>query len=292
MPCHAAMAIMRLTPRDRYLLEVLDETRYLTAPQVQQVCYSGASVRTASRRLTLLRRRGLVTCLTHRTFHDRRAFWCLAPLGRAAAVELTGKRSDTPRDCALAALQIDHMIAANQIFCDLCIEHRAGRLGSFRWFASRHACFDLGHTHLTPDAVVVAAASGNCHWMYCLELDRGTMSLAALAAKFSRYGHLHHDADLRQQDDLLWEVRAASWVLFACPDTRRALQAARLAAETGLERFWAGPPADVATGLAAAVGTETAAPSTEALPGLSGGITPPPDTFPAAGGQEGLACGA
>ena len=44
MPCHAAMAIMRLTPRDRYLLEVLDETRYLTAPQVQQVCYSGASV--------------------------------------------------------------------------------------------------------------------------------------------------------------------------------------------------------------------------------------------------------
>lgn len=289
MACHAA-AIMRLTPRDRYLLEALDETRYLTAPQIQQICFSGASVQTASRRLTVLRQRGLLNCLTHRTFHDRRAFWCLAPIGRAAVVELTGKRPDPPRACALAALQIEHLIATNQIFCDLCIEHRAGRLGSFRWFASRHACVDLGHTHLTPDAVLVAA-SENSHWMYCFEVDRGTMSLVALAAKFRRYGELYRIAGLRRHHDPLWEARAASWVLFACPDDRRALQAARMAAETGLERFWAGPPADVAASLAAAVGADTAWPLPEALPGMLGGIMPP-GTFRAVGGREGLACGA
>ena len=289
MACPAA-AIMRLTPRDRYLLEALDETRFLTAPQIQQICFSGACVQTASRRLTQLRQRGLLTCLTHRTFHDRRAFWCLAPLGRAAVAELTGKRPDPPRACALAALQIEHLIAANQIFCDLCSEHRAGRLGSFRWFASRHACVDLGDTHLTPDAVVVAAASENCHWMYCLELDRGTMSLVALAAKFRRYGQLYHVAGLRRHHDPLWEARAASWVLFVCADDRRAVRAARLAAETGLERFWAGPPADVAAGLAAAVGPDTALALPEAQPVMLGGITPP-GTFRAVGGREGFVCG-
>jgi protein involved in plasmid replication-relaxation len=291
MACHAAAAIMRLTPRDRYLLEALDEMRYLTAPQIQQICFSGASVQTASRRLTLLRRRGLLTCLSHRNFHDRRAFWCLASLGRAAVAELTGKRADPPRACALAALQIEHVISANQIFCDLCIAHRAGRLGSFRWFASRHASVDLGHTHLTPDAVVVTAPSKDCHWMYCLELDRGTMSLVALAAKFRRYVHLYHAAGLRRHNDPLWEARTASWVLFACSDDRRALRAARLAAETGLERFWAGPPADVAASLATAVGPDTAPPSSEAVPGMLGGITPP-GPFRTVGGKGGFACGA
>ena len=289
MACHPAAAIMRLTPRDRYLLEVLDETRYLTASQIQQICFCDASVRSASRRLTLLRHRGLLTCLTHRTFHDRRAFWSLAPLGRAAVAGLTGKRPDPPRACALAAVQIEHVLSSNQIFCDLCTEHRAGRMGSFRWFASRHACVDLGHMHLTPDAVVVVAVSETCHWMYCLELDRCTMSLVALAAKFSRYSQLHQAACLSRHHDPVWQARGASWVLFACPDDRRAVRAVRLAAEAGLERFWAGPPANVATGLAAAVGPDTTPPLPEVLPGMFGGITPP-GAFRTIGGLEGFAC--
>jgi hypothetical protein len=274
MAFHAATAMMRLTPRDRYLLGVLDEIRYLTARQIQEICYFPASVRTVSRRLTLLRRRAMLACLTHRTFEDRRAFWCLAPLGRAVAGALKGKRPDQPRACALAALHIEHLIETNQIFCDLCAEHRAGRLGSFRWFASRHACVDLGHTSLIPDALIVAATSEKHHWMYCLELDRGTMSSAALSGKFRRYGQLYHASGLRERDPL-WEARATSWLLFASRDDRRAVQAAHLAAESGLERFWAGPPENVAAGLAAAVGPKTLPPLTDALPELSGGITPP-----------------
>src|SRR5437879_13291144 len=82
MTMASAVAMLRMTSRDRGLVEVLNEVRYLTTAQVQRVCYPSASIQTTSHRLTVLRRRGVVACLTHRTFDARRAFWCLAPLGR------------------------------------------------------------------------------------------------------------------------------------------------------------------------------------------------------------------
>ena len=85
MTIASALALLRMTPRDRALVEVLNELRYLTTAQVREVCYPSASAETTSNRLTILHRRGVLACLTHRAFDDRRAFWCLAPLGRAAA---------------------------------------------------------------------------------------------------------------------------------------------------------------------------------------------------------------
>ncbi|HLW58821.1 MAG TPA: replication-relaxation family protein [bacterium] len=269
-----AAAIMRLTPRDRALLEILNELRYLTAAQIRAVCYPSISVRSASHRLSLLGRHGLLTCLTHRAFDDRRAFWGLAPLGRAAAGGLAEAPADRARACAVAALQIDHLIATNQVFCDLCALHHTGRLGAFRWLGAQHAQVDLGDTHLVSDAVILIASPGGCVWMYCLELDRGTMSPLALRAKFARYRLLHQIAD-RRRDDPLWDIRATSWVLFACSDTARAAQAAHLAGECGVERLWAGTAAEVAGGLAASVGGETAPWPGDLPPGLAGGILPP-----------------
>jgi hypothetical protein len=269
----SAVALLRMTPRDIGLIEVLNEVRYLTTAQVQRVCYPSASIQTTSHRLTILRRRGVLGCLTHRTFDDRRAFWCLAPLGRAAAGSLAGTPPDGPRACALAAVQMDHLIATNQIFCDLCAQCRAGRLGPFRWFGSHHACVDLGETRVVPDAVILAVTPGGDVWSYALELDRGTMAPVALAAKFRRYRILRQIASLRRHEPL-WEVRATSWVLFACPDPRRAALGAQVAAECGLERFWAGTALELPVSLAQSIGSDLA-PPVDALPGLPGGVVPP-----------------
>lgn len=278
VPCAAAV-IMRLTPRDRILIEVLHELRYLTVAQIRQACFPSAALGTTSHRLTLLRRRGLLDCFTHRTFDDRRAFWSLARLGRAIAGTLTEGSPDRPRTCALAALRMDHLIATNQVFCDLCSEHQAGRLGPFRWFGSHHAPVDLGETGVIPDAVILAASPEGHRWMYCLELDQGTMAPPALCAKFTRYRLLHRIASLRRHEPL-WEVRAASWVLFACRDARRASHAAHLAAECGLERLWAGTATELAAGLAASVGPGTLVLPADSLPGLVGGIAPPAASAP------------
>jgi hypothetical protein len=112
--------------------------------------------------------------------------------------------------------------------------------------------------------------------MNCVELDQGTMAPAALAAKFRRYRLLHHLATLRRQEPV-WEVRASSWVLFACKEDRRALVAAQLAMEAGLERFWAGTAAALPAGLADSIGPELG-PAPDALVELPGGVLPPDGT--------------
>lgn len=270
----AASALMRLTPRDRALVGVLYELRFLTAVQIQQVCFPTITPASASHRLGVLRRRGVLDCLSHRTFDDRRAFWGLTALGRAAALAAGGTAPDRPGAAAVAALHMDHLIATNQVFCDLCREHAAGRLGPFRWVGSHHTHVDLGQTRLVPDAVILVASPAGGWWMYVLELDRHTMPDAALAEKFDRY-HLMHRIAAARRDDPLWGLRADSWVLVACGDEKRAATAARLAAGCGLERLWAGTARECAAGLAAAVGPGPARHG--GLPSeFRGGAAPPP----------------
>jgi hypothetical protein len=271
-PCSAS-AIMRLTARDCALVGLLGELRYLTVSQIQQTCFPRASVRTTSHRLTSLRRRRLLDCLTHRTFEDRRAFWCLAPLGRSVAAALAGSSLSTPRVDAVAALYMDHVIATNQVFCDLCALHHAGRLGAFRWHASQHAGLDIDDTRVVPDAVILTARPDGAVWMYCLELDRGTMGWAALSAKFHRYRFLYRVA-ARREHEPQWQIWGSSWVLFASDNGPRAALAAEMATACGLERFWAGTPAELPAGLADSIGLESGHPPD--LPwGLPGGVAPP-----------------
>ena len=274
-----AATLMRLTRRDRALIEVLGEVRYLTAAQIQQVCYPSASADTTRHRLSLLKKRGVLTYLAHRAFEDRRAFWGLSPAGRTAAeavaaAEQGAPAAAAPRAVAVAALQIEHLIATNQVFCDLCGQHRAGRLGAFRWLGSHHAQVDLEDTRLVPDALILMGTPDGGVWMYCLELDQGTMAPLQLSAKFARYRRFHDIANLRR-DEPVWGIRASSWVVFACKDSARAACAAQLAVRAGLERIWAGTAAEVAAGLAASVGPETVIRLGDLPPGLTGGIVPP-----------------
>lgn len=157
----------------------------------------------------------------------------------------------------------------NQIFCDLCREHRAGRLSSFRWFGSHHTHVDLGHTHLVPDALILFPSPSRAWWMYFLELDRHTMSMPALAEKFERYALMQRIASTRA-DDPVWEARAGGWVVFACGDDRRASAVMDLAAAYGLDRIWAGTAETCAGGLAAVIGPE----SGEFIPAIQQGPDP------------------
>jgi hypothetical protein len=168
---------------------------------------------------------------------------------------------------------MDHLIATNQLFCDLCALRHARRLGPFRWYGSHHAGVDLEGTRVVPDAVILVTASDGAAWMYCIELDQGTMSPVALAAKFGRYRCLQQAAKMRRPVPV-WEARASSWVLFACRDGRRAALAAHLAEESGLERFWAGTAAELPMGLADSIGPDLVVPPEAAL-GLAGGVVPP-----------------
>jgi protein involved in plasmid replication-relaxation len=281
----AAPALACLTPRDRALLRVLRDLRYLTCEQAHRCCYPGLALPSVRARLGELRRRGLLTRLRRDGFTDRRAFWGLAPLGRAAGAALedaeggneTGEGSaGTARPAAVAALQLDHVIGTNELFCDLCEAHRTGPLPPLRWLAGHRSVVDLGHTHLVPDAVVLIAAPDGGWWTYYVERDRGTMPPQAIRDKLERYALLFTIAGA-QLGDPVWQTRADAWLLFACDHARRALRIAALAAEAGLDRVWAGPAEACAAGLAGSLRDVAAPRECPPLPLWAAGALAVPD---------------
>lgn len=286
----ATLALLRLTPRDRLLVKTLAEVRFLTVHQVRQICYPGLLPESVSHRLSLLRRCSILDRLGCRTFDDRRVFWGLGVAGRFAAGALTDGAVPRPAEIAVGAVLMDHLIATNQVFCDLWTECLAGRLRSFFWLGSHHARMDLGLTHLTPDAIIAIPAPGSDWWVYYLERDRGTMSAESLTDKCRRYRLLDRLSRERAGDSI-WDFRAGGWLLVACDDERRATVAAQAAADAGLERVWSGRADECAASLAAAVrvmpvphvGLEHPTVGVRALPGFTGGVPYPADDWAADG---------
>lgn len=280
----AAPALACLTPRDRALLRVLRDLRYLTCEQAHRTCYPGLALPSVRARLSELRRRGLLTRLRRDAFTDRRGFWGLAPLGRAAAAALEAEEhgrgagdetAGTPRPTAVAALHLEHAIGINELFCELCEVRRAGRIPPLRWLAGHRAAVDLGHTHLVPDAVVLIAGPEGW-WTYYVERDRGTMPPQAIREKLERYA-LFFKTAAAQADHPAWQLRADAWLLFACDDTRRAQRLASLAAGAGLERVWAGRANDCAAGLAESLDDVPRPPECPPLPDWAAGALAVPD---------------
>ena len=274
----AAAALACLTPRDRSLLRVLRDLRYLTCGQAHRACYGALTLRGARVRLGELRRRGLLVRLRSGGFTDRRVFWGLAPLGRVAAAALEGVETGAapeavavgmPRPDAVAALQMAHLIATNDLFCDVSAARRAGRLPACRWLAAHRSVVDLGHTAVIPDAVALIAGPDGW-WVYYLERDRGTMPPGAIREKLERYALLARMSEA-QRDDPVWQPRVDAWLLFACDDRRRAHRIASLAAASGLERVWAGVADECVGGLAASLAGVAVAEPHAPLPAWAAG---------------------
>ena len=283
----AAPALACLTPRDRALLRVLRDLRYLTGEQAHRSCYPGLAPGSVRARLGELRRRGVLAPLRRGVFADRRTFWGLAPLGRAAAAALDAAESGgtgdgsarTPRSAAVAALQLEHVAGTNDLFCDLCEISRAVHVPPLRWLAGCRSAVDLGQTHLLPDATVLIAGADDGWWTYYVERDRGTMPLQAMRDKLERYALLFKMAGA-QSGDPGWRARADAWLLFACDEIRRAERLTVLAAEAGLERVWAGLADACAPGLAASLRDVPAPRECPALPSWARGALAVPDTNP------------
>jgi protein involved in plasmid replication-relaxation len=282
----AAPALACVTPRDRALLRVLRDLRYLTCEQAHRACYPGLAPGSVRARLGELRRRGLVAPLRRGVFADRRTFWGLAPLGRAAAAALEAAErgggtedavATTPRSAAVAALQLEHVSGTNDLFCDLCETVRAGRLPPLRWLAGCRSAVDLGQTHVVPDAAVLVAGPDDGWWTYYVERDRGTMPLQAMRDKLERYALLFQVAGVRSGDPA-WQARADAWLLFACDEIRRAERLAVLAADAGLERVWAGAADACAAGLVGSLRDISAPRECPALPSWARGALAVPGT--------------
>ena len=284
----AAPALACLTPRDRALLRVLRDLRYLTCEQAHRSCYPGLTLPSVRARLGELRRRGLLARLRRDAFIDRRTFWGLGPLGRAAAAALDDAGggsaggggaggAGTQRAAAMAALQIDHVISTNDLYCDLCEVARSGALPPLRWLAGFRSAVDLGQTCLIPDAVVLAGGAECGWWTYYVERDRGTMPLRAMREKLERYAVLFKLA-AAQCADPAWCPRADAWLVLACDDARRAVRLASLAADVCLERVWAGAAGGYAAGVAASLRDVTAPQECPPLPAWAhGALTVPGD---------------
>ncbi|MHB8732250.1 MAG: replication-relaxation family protein [bacterium] len=283
----AAAALACLTPRDRALLRVLRDLRYLTCEQALRACYPGLAPRSVRARLGALRRRGLIAPLRRGVFADRRTFWGLDPLGRAAAAALeaaegggTADGSAAPsRSAVVAALQLEHLSGTNDLFCDLCEIARAGRLPPLRWLAASRSAVDLGQTRLVPDAAVLIAGADDGWWTYYVERDRGTMPIQAMRDKLERYALLFKMAGA-QSDDPAWQARADAWLLFVCDDLRRAKRLAALAAGAGLDRVWAGLADACAAGLAGSLSDVSVPRECPALPAWARGALAVSDTSP------------
>jgi hypothetical protein len=264
---------------------MLRDLRFLTCDQAHRTCYYGLALESVRARLRELRRRGVLRQFRRHAFHDRRRFWSLASLGRVAAAVLETMDVgaayapvESPRPSAVAALQLDHVIGTNELFCALWETHRDGRMPPLRWLAGHRATSDLGHTHLVPDAALLVAGPEGW-WTYYVERDRGTMSLEAIRQKLDRYVLLF-DTAAAQADDPAWHSRADAWVLFACDDPRRALRIAAAASDAGLERVWAGLAVECVPALAASLDDIDRGPESQACPPLPGwavGALPPAD---------------
>jgi hypothetical protein len=278
----AAPAFACLTPRDRALLRVLHDLRYLTCPQAHRACYSAMTLRSVRLRLSELRRRGLLAPLRRDAFTDRRTFWGLAPLGRTAAAALAdidggtpeAARPQPPRAAARAALQLEHLAATNDLFCDACEAGRAGLLPPAYWLAGCRSAIDLDQTSVVPDATLVVAGPDRW-WTYYVERDRGTMPLSAMREKTARYRLLLAMADA-QAADPAWETRADGWLLFACDDLGRARRIVSLAVDAGLERVWAGPADGCIAGVIGSLRTIARPEAAPPLPAWAAGALPIP----------------
>ncbi|GAB2841716.1 hypothetical protein GCM10027176_51940 [Actinoallomurus bryophytorum] len=204
----------RLTPRDRWLLEMVHEHRVLTTHQIQQLAFPSVST-TTHRLLALWRLRALERFRPAMATGSAPLHYVLGPTGAAV---LAARRGQTVAafgyrlDRALALAHSDklhHLVGANDLFTALAHHartHPATRL--LTWWPERR-CQATWGKYTRPDGYGRWHEHGHETDFFC-EYDTGTEPLPRLLAKIGDYTAL---AELTGITD--------TPVLFALPNTAR-----------------------------------------------------------------------
>lgn len=185
--------LTRLTPRDRLLLDLLDQHKTLTTDQITTLAFT--SVARARIRLGQLRDRDILDRFRHYQRPGSQSWrWCLGPTG--AAILAAGRGDTLPRPAAVRdttarlamSPTLPHLLAVNGFFVALTGHARThgGRLT--RWYNETHSRAATGNL-VRPDGHGVWATGGRAV-PFWLEVDLGTETLSRVVGKLPGYAAL------------------------------------------------------------------------------------------------------
>jgi hypothetical protein len=190
-----AAELSRITPRDRYLLDLLRDHQVLTTEHLADLAFG--TVGRARHRLNTLLDRAVLDRFRHYLRPGSQSWrWCLGPVGAALVAASRGEplpRPSAVRDTTArlaASPTLGHLLAVNGFFVALTRDARNRTDGArlVRWWneaRSRDAAGNL----VRPDGHGVWHQAGRVV-PFWLEMDLGTEPLVRVAAKLTGYATL------------------------------------------------------------------------------------------------------
>ncbi len=186
--------LTRLTPRDRLLLDLLDQHKTFTTEQIHTLAFT--SLARTRIRLSQLYTREILDRFRHYQRPGSQSWrYTLGPIG--AAILAAGRGDTLPRPAAVRdatarlamSPTLGHLVTANGFFVALtghARTHHGARLG--RWW-NEARCREAVGTVVRPDGhgVWVVGGRGVPFW---LEADLGTETLSRVAGKLTGYAAL------------------------------------------------------------------------------------------------------
>lgn len=170
---------LRITERDRWLLEALGKMRFLTTAQLARLAFNGSRW-AANKRLRKLLDAGLVRVWL-RSLSEENVY--SLTLAGARMLGDQGVPSTTPRGLDG---NLDHLLAINQVRIALALTlHDAG--GELAWWRSDWELPRRGRAPVVPDALFAVRWADNGQQLFALEVDIQSRSPQAFIKKILRY---------------------------------------------------------------------------------------------------------
>jgi hypothetical protein len=235
---------MRLTDRDRAVLYDLFHFRFLPTSLIVQRRFGSAT-----------RGRARLKLLYHHSYVDRHVLPTTGPtmseaiysLGPAAVGELVTTHGLEPTDVRRRRKRVEpffvaHQLAVSRFRIQLAYAGAPAGVGIYDWREERAARIrfesrdpetgELGSDSITPDGIGWLK-SRKARFAFCLEVDRGTMTVGRVGAKFRRYQQVAASGAFRRH------FGAERFrVLVVAPSIRRLASLKRGAEEVGLSSVW------------------------------------------------------
>jgi hypothetical protein len=195
-----ASELRRLTPRDRWLIDLLHDHQVFSTEHVAALAFE--HLHTARNRLNLLQRRGVLTKFRDCVRPGSQSWrWSLGWLGAAFVAYRDGR--PVPRPATVvdrvnrlsASPRLAHLLGVNGFFVDLAAHARTtpgARLDT--WWPERR-CRDIAGDLAHPDGHGMYTEDGRTIGFW-LEYDTGSEPTRRVLDKLDGYARLHRAADL------------------------------------------------------------------------------------------------